>query len=230
MPAVEDPVTPTSAPPQPEPRKESAKDSKEWKRPAWAALTSIGLHLMIVGLGMWTVTDALLEEIARGEVLAMSDSNPLNQAIEVELFEEVPEPEPVTEPEFIVPEEKKPEPEPEVEKPKPKPVPAPRPVATGAPRGESPPGGFAASAPVVGSKNFPKPPYPFQARQRRQQGTVLLRIVVVGGSIAEVSIARSSGHGILDSTAQSWVRSKWNFPAGLTRTLQQEIQFELATP
>ncbi|MFQ3670736.1 MAG: energy transducer TonB [Verrucomicrobiia bacterium] len=229
MTVLENPVKSTEPRSQPPEPKRARVDKGELKRSAWAAATSVGLHLFIVALGMWTVTDALLEEIARGEILAMADPDPFNQAIEVEFYEAVPEPEPVAEPEFVVPEEKK-EVEPEPEKPKPKPVPTPRPAVAGAVRQEGPPGGFAASAPVVGSRNFPKPPYPFQARQRRQQGTVLLRIVVVGGSITEVNIARSSGHGILDSTAQSWVKSRWNFPAGLTRTLQQEIQFELAAP
>jgi len=62
----------------------------------------------------------------------------------------------------------------------------------------------------------PKPSYPIQARRRGLQGTVMLKVLVdASGSVADVRLAASSGHSILDRAAMNSVRS-WSFSPGLS--------------
>lgn len=57
-----------------------------------------------------------------------------------------------------------------------------------------------------------KPPrYPIECRRKREQGTVLLSLVVgVDGGVQTISIARSSGFASLDDAARDAVR-KWRW-------------------
>jgi protein TonB len=60
------------------------------------------------------------------------------------------------------------------------------------------------------------PPYPRDALRDGLQGSVLLRVLVgVDGQPLEVSIARSSGHRILDQAAREQVLKRWKFHAAL---------------
>ena len=62
----------------------------------------------------------------------------------------------------------------------------------------------------------PQPAYPIQARRRGLQGTVMLKVLVdAGGSVADVRLAESSGHSILDQAAINAVRG-WIFTPGTT--------------
>ena len=63
----------------------------------------------------------------------------------------------------------------------------------------------------------PKPPYPLIARRMGAQGIVLLRVHVrADGSVAEVTVAQSSGFSQLDDSALRTVRESWRFiPARL---------------
>lgn len=53
----------------------------------------------------------------------------------------------------------------------------------------------------------PPPPYPLEAEQKGWQGRVELRVVAAGDneSPRSVTLVRSSGHALLDSTAKEWV-------------------------
>ena len=56
-----------------------------------------------------------------------------------------------------------------------------------------------------------EPVYPRLARRRGYEGTVILKVLVgVDGSVADLEILESSGHDILDRTAEKSVR-KWMF-------------------
>ncbi len=73
----------------------------------------------------------------------------------------------------------------------------------------------AAERPVLttppGYLHTPRPPYPRQARQRRWEGEVLLRVRVgTGGRVLEASLERSSGYPVLDRAALEGVRA-WRF-------------------
>jgi periplasmic protein TonB len=79
----------------------------------------------------------------------------------------------------------------------------------------------------------PPPVYPRMARRRNYQGTVLLDVrVSAKGTVAEVRLARSSGHGILDRSAMNSVRH-WRFePARrgdrpIETWVQVPVRFEL---
>lgn len=79
----------------------------------------------------------------------------------------------------------------------------------------------------------PPPRYPRTARRRNLQGTVLLDVkVTVEGLAAEVRIAESSGHAVLDRSAVKAVKS-WRFsPARRGQTpiemrVQVPVKFEL---
>jgi periplasmic protein TonB len=65
--------------------------------------------------------------------------------------------------------------------------------------------------PVAGMETNRAPVYPAIARQRGEQGRVVLRVnVSAGGTPVEVSVMDTSGHPILDSAALSAVR-QWHF-------------------
>jgi periplasmic protein TonB len=53
----------------------------------------------------------------------------------------------------------------------------------------------------------PRPKYPPESRRRREQGTVVLDVhILPDGSVAEVRLKHSSGHGLLDRAAADAVR------------------------
>lgn len=60
----------------------------------------------------------------------------------------------------------------------------------------------------------PKPEYPSLCRERGQQGTVILKVTVrQDGSVADVSISKSSSFGLLDKAAVKTVY-RWQFIPG----------------
>ncbi|MTJ82456.1 MAG: energy transducer TonB [Telmatospirillum sp.] len=62
----------------------------------------------------------------------------------------------------------------------------------------------------LGRDQTPAPSYPPAARRRGQEGTVVVRILVVpDGSPAEVEVVQSSGHPLLDEAACETLR-RWH--------------------
>lgn len=162
---------------------------------------------------------------------------PREQDVEVDLEgappetvpQEIPAPEPVDSPLLPDPEPPVPEPEPEPISP-PKPVPAvkkERPATTrkATPRQASP---QVRNTPAAGEESMSsrpvvtapellpafknrKPEYPRLARQRGQEGTVLLRLSIdPEGTVLKVEIVQSSGHTLLDDAAVTSLR-RWRF-------------------
>lgn len=80
---------------------------------------------------------------------------------------------------------------------------------------------------VVGNAGFPRPAYPYTARARRQEGTVVLAMDIVNGAVVGASVLDSSGYPLLDQAAVHCVRSRWRFPATITASMTQPIQFSL---
>ena len=75
---------------------------------------------------------------------------------------------------------------------------------------------IAPSGPVQGMRleyaSAPAPNYPRDAIRRNLQGTVMLQVLVdVDGKPLEVSVQRSSGHGVLDREAVRHVLRHWTF-------------------
>lgn len=97
----------------------------------------------------------------------------------------------------------------------PDPVPLPLPAAVSAPPG--PPAPSAAPGTVQSSDlgtrmlSANPPRYPTESRRQREQGTVVLALTLdVDGRVANISVARSSGHSRLDDAALRAVR-KWRW-------------------
>jgi TonB family protein len=60
----------------------------------------------------------------------------------------------------------------------------------------------------------PKPDYPLLARQQGWEGSVILRLeLVADGTIGAVQIAKSSGHSLLDTAAETAARTWTHVPA-----------------
>jgi protein TonB len=75
----------------------------------------------------------------------------------------------------------------------------------------APPGPTVPPRPVAGLAGNRRPVYPTQARDRGEEGTVLVLVHVTAQGAAEsVSVARSSGHPTLDEAAMAAIRS-WRF-------------------
>jgi protein TonB len=75
----------------------------------------------------------------------------------------------------------------------------------------APPGPVTPPRAVAGLAGNRRPVYPTQARDRGEEGTVLVLVQVTAqGAAASVSVARSSGHPALDEAALTAIRS-WKF-------------------
>ncbi len=237
-----------------QPRISLARPRTDWRLPIGAA---VGLHLGLLAVGSLNRHDTLLDLIAKGEIEAVVPADPQPAPVqEVELVDLTPPPPPEQNPEFIVPQEVPPPdplddlsdseetdslptpvPPPPLAVAAPAPVPpAPTPAlaavsdaasatAAVAPSDEE---AFAPSGVKIGNRDFPKPPYPYEAKLRRYQGVVVVSLNIVGGVIVDAGVENSSGYGILDRSAVSWIRRTWHFPSEVTRTLTQPINFELA--
>ena len=74
----------------------------------------------------------------------------------------------------------------------------------------------------------PRPIYPFAARQRHLQGTVLLLVTLdEAGNPTSVSVEQSSGYKILDQAAQKKVAADWRFKPGQSSTVHVPVEFHL---
>jgi len=223
---------------------------RQWLVPLGIAL---GIECLLFGLGFFSPRDTLLDLIAGGEVQAVQAAEPKPFEQEVELENPTPAPPPVADPEFIKPVDpvetpiappEPPEPirdetpPPETPPSPPQPDPAPMAEAASAPAAPATPVADAdtadspvplAPSPVVvlGNKDFPKPPYPYEARLQHMEGTVSVQLDVVDGQLTGAEVAASSGHALLDRSALAWIRQHWRFPADVTRTLVQPISFQL---
>jgi len=74
----------------------------------------------------------------------------------------------------------------------------------------------------------PRPPYPYSARLRHQEGTVLLLVTLdAAGNPTSVSIQQSSGSSVLDEAARQKVAADWRFKPGQASTLIVPVEFHL---
>jgi len=83
--------------------------------------------------------------------------------------------------------------------------------------------------PRVGQEGrYPDPPYPRTALQQRQQGKVMLYVVVdPSGKPVTVEIKDSSGYALLDRHAADWIRERWQWPVGQTRYYFVPVVFQI---
>jgi hypothetical protein len=69
----------------------------------------------------------------------------------------------------------------------------------------------------------PAPPYPPEAKRKKEEGNVLLLIKLKNGVITDV--VPKSGPDDLASFAASWIKENWKFRAGLTKSYTLPIYF-----
>jgi protein TonB len=73
----------------------------------------------------------------------------------------------------------------------------------------------------------PKPAYPPEARRRKQEGLVILRVFISGEGLPQrVEMAQSSGYGLLDAAALEAVR-QWRFTPARLGNLAMASQIEV---
>lgn len=74
----------------------------------------------------------------------------------------------------------------------------------------------------------PQPPYPGFARTGRMSGTVVVSILVdASGAVISANVVRSCGFPQLDNYTSSYIRSRWHWPEGASRTFTQPVSFRL---
>jgi len=189
----------------------------------WGMAGSFSLHVLfiaiVLGIAWLTGVKSIEQLMKESGALAIAPPPPQDQPVEVELKDMLPPPPPVDNPEFIRQIEKPiPIPPPPVIK---KPVVQPRKAAPPAPSAPA-----VVSKLVVGSGNFPRPGYPYEALVRRETGTVIVSIEFdSGGGVSEVNVVTSSGHSDLDSSARSFIREHWRDSSFANQSATVPIQY-----
>ena len=85
---------------------------------------------------------------------------------------------------------------------------------------------FSSYAP--GPSVLPHPPYPAEARDRGQTGTVVMNVLFDGkGNVAQADVAQTSGVALLDSTTRSYIRRHWHSAAYAGQTVSVPVQYKL---
>ena len=75
---------------------------------------------------------------------------------------------------------------------------------------------------------LPHPPYPLEARNHGQTGTVVMNVEFdAEGSVAAASVAQSSGVAILDSATRSFIRAHWHNPSFAGQTISVPVEYTL---
>ena len=79
-----------------------------------------------------------------------------------------------------------------------------------------------------GEGRQPKPEYPPEALQRRQQGSVWVQFLVDrDGNVSQVSVQQPSPWPLLNEAAVRQVRERWHFPTGPLRNYRVPFDFIL---
>ena len=192
----------------------------------WGFGASLGTHILLI---LIVAILAWLNHIKslRDFMAASMNSPPPPTEVEVILEPDETPPPPTDHPLFIKQILQVPKPI-VIPKPKPKPVPKPpHPIVQH--HTESHSTSKAESQLVVGSGSFPYPEYPFAARQRRMQGTVLIRIVFdASGAASSATVVSSTGYSILDGAARSTILDSWKNASFAGQTQTVPIVFDLS--
>jgi TonB family protein len=86
----------------------------------------------------------------------------------------------------------------------------------------------AASSYAPGLNLLPHPPYPLEARNLGQTGTVIMNVQFdAGGNVIRAEVAQSSGVPLLDSTTRSFIRAHWHSAAYAGQTISQPVEYLL---
>ncbi|MCE0521443.1 MAG: energy transducer TonB [Methylacidiphilales bacterium] len=79
-----------------------------------------------------------------------------------------------------------------------------------------------------GINSLQHPPYPAEARDHGQTGTVIVNVVFdAEGNVAYAEVAQSSGVPILDSETRSFIREHWHSAEYAGQTIRQPVRYSL---
>lgn len=176
-----------------------------------AALLIVAVHIALLAVAITARTVYVQKQAAKLEVVNLMPPAPPPPSQE--------EPTPPSRPHIVVPPPLVQVPTPPVQQIAVTDLPAPRPTTIIAPA--APP--IAAALPpappatvqggdLMAKMIAGKPPrYPVESRRKREQGTVVMTIMLgIDGRVATISIAQSSGHDRLDAAARDAVRNwRW---------------------
>lgn len=198
----------------------------------WGTAGSLGLHLLIAGtivlIAVLTHVKTIEELMKESGSIATNGPAP-EEPMEVVLIDDTPPPPPVVNPEFTR----------QIEQSKPVVVPPPVPQPVKQPVAKVKPHYTAPSATgdgqtntisrlVVGSSEFPQPPYPVEAEMKHQTGTVNVSIQFDGnGRVTNVQVIDSSGPSIFVANTRSWIRSRWHKAEFAGQTVSAPIRYIL---
>jgi len=86
----------------------------------------------------------------------------------------------------------------------------------------------APSSYAPGLDELPHPPYPTEARDRRQTGMVVMNVQFDGkGDVTHAEVEQSSGVPILDSETRSFIRMHWHSLAFAGQVVSVPVQYKL---
>lgn len=209
------------------------------RRSALGLLLVIAVHCAALGAIVWAPSEKR-EELVLPTIQGVIIPAPPAEQVQLPSARETP---PVEKPPEPEPPKPKPKPKPKPPKPRPQPRPEPPPVEAppseqaisvpeSAPEEEAvgpPPQPVSApvernddslGAPVIPPRqdanplNNPAPAYPTVSRRLREQGTVVLEVLILpDGTVGEVRVKESSGYQRLDETAMKAVKHWKYIPA-----------------
>jgi periplasmic protein TonB len=103
-----------------------------------------------------------------------------------------------------------------------------RTAAHGTAQRESKVSATAVSSYAPGQNLMPHPPYPTEAHDRGEAGTVVLTVYFSPkGDVDQVEVSQSSGSLILDSETRAFIRSRWHCPEFAGQTKNVPVQYTL---
>ena len=86
----------------------------------------------------------------------------------------------------------------------------------------------ACSSYASGLNDMPHPPYPTEAQDRGQTGTVVMNVCFdIKGDVADAKVAQSSGVPLLDTATRSFIRVRWHCPAYAGQVVNVPVQYKL---
>jgi len=106
--------------------------------------------------------------------------------------------------------------------------PAISPAAVATAQSPSKPASAAATSSYAPGPNvLPHPPYPTEAQDRGQTGTVVMNVQFdAKGDVADAEVAQSSGVPILDSATRSFIRAHWHSPAYAGQAVSVAVRYQ----
>ena len=172
----------------------------------------VALHALLIALLLTYRFSVVEERRPPPLVVHMLDTTPPPPAAEPEkpLPETPPEPIRTPPPLALIPLAQ--QPALTVPREEPPPPPSAEPVPAPAPPPPAPPQTVSAGDLSSSMVHAPPPRYPTESRRKREEGTVLLAVLLgTDGRVADIRIARSSGHERLDQAALRAVRQwRWS--------------------